>query len=58
MMDVLTKRFPKYGLALHSEKTRLMKFGREALTKSEEPDGRKAATFDFLGFTHICKRSR
>jgi len=58
VMDVLTKRFAKYGLTLHPEKTRLMEFGREALTKSEEPDGQKPATFDFLGFTHVCKRSR
>lgn len=58
VMDVLTKRFAKYGLTLHPEKTRLMEFGREALAKSEEPGGRKPATFDFLGFTHICKRSR
>jgi RNA-directed DNA polymerase len=58
VLDVLTKRFAKYGLKLHPEKTRLMEFGRRALAKSEEPGGRKPATFDFLGFTHICKRSR
>ena len=58
VLDVLTKRFAKYGLKLHPEKTRLMAFGQEALTKSEERGGRKPATFDFLGFTNICKRSR
>jgi RNA-directed DNA polymerase len=58
VLDVLTKRFAKYGLKLHPDKTRLMTFGREALAKSEEPGGRKPVTFDFLGFTHICKRSR
>ena len=58
VLDVLTKRFVKYGLKLHPEKTRLMAFGRQALAKSEEPGGRKPPTFDFLGFTHICKRSR
>ena len=58
VLDVLTKRFAKYGLKLHPDKTRLMAFGRQALAKSEEPGGRKPATFDFLGFTHICKRSR
>jgi len=56
--EVLTKRFAKYGLTLHSEKTRLMEFGREALAKSEQTGGKKPETFDFLGFTHICKRSR
>ena len=58
MLDVLKKRFEKYGLTLHPDKTRLMEFGRTALAKSEKPGGPKAATFDFLGFTHICKRSR
>jgi group II intron reverse transcriptase/maturase len=58
VMEVLVKRFEKYGLQLHPEKTRLMEFGRQALAKSEEPGGPKPTTFDFLGFTHICKRSR
>jgi group II intron reverse transcriptase/maturase len=58
VMEVLTKRFAKYGLQLHPDKTRLMEFGRQALTKSEEPGGQKPVTFDFPGFTHICKRSR
>ena len=56
--DVLTKRFAKYGLKLHPGKTRLMAFGRQALVQSEKPGGQKPTTFDFLGFTHICKRSR
>ena len=56
--DVLTKRFAKYGLKLHPGKTRLMAFGRQALAQSEQPGGQKPTTFDFLGFTHICKRSR
>jgi group II intron reverse transcriptase/maturase len=58
VLDVLVKRFAKYGLKLHPDKTRLMAFGYRVLTKSEEPGGSKPATFDFLGFTHICKRSR
>ena len=58
VLDVLKKRFAKYGLTLHPEKTRLMEFGRKALAKSEKADGPKPATFDFLGFTHICMRSR
>lgn len=55
---VLRERFGKYGLKLHPEKTRLIEFGRKALTKSEEPGANKPGTFDFLGFTHIAKRSR
>ncbi len=58
VLEVLTQRFAKYGLKLHPDKTRLMEFGRHALTKSERKGGEKPATFDFLGFTHICKRSR
>jgi RNA-directed DNA polymerase len=58
VLDVLKKRFEKYGLTLHPDKTRLMEFGRKALARSKKPGGPKPATFDFLGFTHICKRSR
>jgi hypothetical protein len=58
VLDVLAKRFAKYGLKLHPEKTRMIEFGRQALAQSEKSGGRKPATFDFLGFTHICKRSR
>jgi len=55
---VLRKRFEKYGLTLHPEKTRLIEFGRDALSKWETQGGPKPGTFDFLGFTHICRRSR
>jgi RNA-directed DNA polymerase len=58
VLDVLKKRFAKYGLTLHPDKTRLMEFGRKALYQSEKPGGPKPGTFDFLGFTHLCKRSR
>jgi RNA-directed DNA polymerase len=58
VQEVLTKRFAKYGLTLHPEKTRLIEFGREALARSEAEGGKKPKTFDFLGFTHVCARSR
>lgn len=58
VLEVLGKRFEKYGLRLHPDKTRLIEFGRDALTKSEAGGGPKPATFDFLGFTHVCRRSR
>jgi group II intron reverse transcriptase/maturase len=54
--EVLAKRFAKYGLTLHPEKTRLLAFGPAAL--SRKPDAPKPATFDFLGFTHVGARSR
>jgi group II intron reverse transcriptase/maturase len=53
---VLAKRFAKYGLTLHPEKTRLLAFGRSALPK--RPTDPQPATFDFLGFTHVAVRSR
>jgi RNA-directed DNA polymerase len=56
VLTVLSKRFAKYGLTLHPEKTRLLAFGRSALPNS--PHAPKPATFDFLGFTHVCARSR
>src|ERR1051326_1653158 len=39
VLEVLKKRFQKYGLTIHPEKTRLMEFGRGALAKSEKPGG-------------------
>jgi hypothetical protein len=57
VMEVLPKRLAKYGLTLHSEKTRLVDFGRYAEEHAKR-QGKKPATFDFLGFTHICARSR
>jgi RNA-directed DNA polymerase len=57
VMEVLPKRFARFGLALHPEKTRLVDFGRYA-EEHAKWQGKKPATFDFLGFTHICSRSR
>src|SRR6266851_3241841 len=57
VMNVLPKRFAKYGLTLHPEKTRLVEFGRNAVGSAKR-QGKKPGTFDFLGLTHICARSR
>jgi RNA-directed DNA polymerase len=57
VLSVLPNRFAKYGLTLHPEKTRWLEFGRDA-SRNAKRQGQKAATFDFLGFTHICARSR
>jgi RNA-directed DNA polymerase len=56
VLRALSHRFAKFGLTLHSEKTRLLAFGRSALPT--HPDAPQPATFDFLGFTHLCARSR
>lgn len=57
VLTVLDKRFSNYGLTLHPEKTRLVKFGRAALDEAERM-GKAPDTFDFLGLTHIPERSR
>ena len=56
--NVLSKRFAKYGLTLHPEKTRLLEFGRYAEERAKRQGKKKPGTFDFLGLTHICARSR
>jgi RNA-directed DNA polymerase len=55
---VLQKRFERFGLTLHPEKTRMMRFGRYARQQAERDGKGKPETFDFLGFTHICATSR
>jgi len=58
VLRVLHKRFAKYGLTLHPEKTRLIEFGRFAEHNAKRQGKGKPETFDFLGFTHVCARSR
>jgi group II intron reverse transcriptase/maturase len=57
VMRVLPKRFEKYGLTLHPEKTRLIDYGRDA-ARNAKKQGKRPETFDFLGFTHLCARNR
>ena len=57
VLEVLPKRFAVFGLTLHPEKTRLIALGRFAQGEARKR-GKKPATFDFLGLTHICARSR
>jgi group II intron reverse transcriptase/maturase len=56
VMDVLPKRFGKYGLTLHPEKTRLVPFHRPSMPGGGKRGGRPG-TFDLLGFTHFWARS-
>jgi RNA-directed DNA polymerase len=53
----LRERLAKFGLELHSEKTRLIEFGRYATERRKKRGEGKPETFDFLGFTHICGTS-
>jgi RNA-directed DNA polymerase len=55
VMEVLPKRFGKFGLTLHPDKTRLVRF--EPPTDTRDGDGGGTGTFDLLGFTHFWKRS-
>lgn len=53
VLEVLPKRFAKYGLTLHPEKTCLVKFSPKKDDDDDDP-----GTFDFLGFTHYLGMSR
>ena len=53
-LEQLRKRMADYGLELHSEKTRLIQFGRFAAEHRKRDGAGKPETFQFLGFTHIC----
>jgi RNA-directed DNA polymerase len=60
VLAVLPKRFGRYGLSLHPEKTRLIEFRRPP--RGGGPSGpserRRPGTFDLLGFTHYWAQSR
>ena len=53
VLKALAKRFERFGLELHPEKTRLLPYQRPALGTK----GRGPGTFDFLGFTHYWRRA-
>jgi group II intron reverse transcriptase/maturase len=57
VVEELKGRLSKFGLSLSEEKTRIIEFGRYAQAKVKER-GKKPDTFDFLGFTHFCDRTR
>jgi len=54
----LRERFLRFSLELHKDKTRLIEFGRFAAHNREGQGKRKPETFDFLGFTHICGKTK
>jgi hypothetical protein len=57
-LEQLRERIRKFGLELHAEKTRLLEFGRFAEDNRKRRGEGKPETFDFLGFTHICGKTR
>jgi group II intron reverse transcriptase/maturase len=54
----LQARMEKFALELHPEKTRLLEFGRYAAERRQKRGEGKPETFNFLGFTHICGKTR
>ncbi len=57
LTELLT-RFRKFHLELHPTKTRLMEFGRYAARDRQRRGEGKPESFDFLGFTHSCDKTR
>jgi len=57
VMDVVPKRFGKYGLTVHPTKTKLVPFRPPPSTGRQVSRGERPGTFDLLGFTHYWARS-
>jgi len=57
-LDAMRARFEEFALSLHPDKTRLIEFGRHAAANRERRGLGKPETFNFLGFTFICGKSR
>ena len=57
-LDEMRERLQEFALSLHSEKTRLIEFGRFAAESRKRRGLGKPETFTFLGFTFICSKTR
>ena len=57
-LEELSERFAKFGLGLKAEKTRLIEFGRFAAQNRKARGLGRPETFNFLGFTHACGKTR
>src|SRR3982075_2921769 len=57
-LDEMRKRLQEFALSLHSEKTRLIEFGRFTVENRKRRGLGKPETFTFLGFTFICGKTR
>src|SRR5438552_52576 len=56
--EAMQKRFEEFALSLNPDKTRLIEFGRHAVVRRARKGFGKPETFNFLGFTFICGRTR
>ena len=54
----LTSRLAKFGLEVEPTKTKVLAFGPHAAARAKREGKSKPETFDFLGFTHYCSRTR
>ena len=57
-LTALAERLDRFALALHPDKTRLIEFGRFAHANRRAKGLGRPETFDFLGFTHYCRKTR
>jgi group II intron reverse transcriptase/maturase len=57
-LEEMRKRLGEFGLSLHPEKTRLIEFGRDAAARRKLRGLGRPETFNFLGFTFICGKTR
>jgi RNA-directed DNA polymerase len=57
-LEDLRERFRNFNLELHAEKTRILEFGRFAAENRERRGQGRPQTFNFLGFTHACDKTR
>ena len=57
-LDEMRERLGEFALSLHPEKTRLIEFGRFAAERRKRRGLGKPETFNFLGFTFICGKTR
>jgi group II intron reverse transcriptase/maturase len=57
VMEVIPKRFARYGLTIHPEKTRVVKFTKPDNTGAGDHTRNEDSTFNFLGFTHYWGKS-
>jgi len=58
IQEELVKRLQKFGLTLSEEKTAIKEFGRFASENRQRRERGKPETFNFLGFTHYCSKTR
>src|ERR1700716_915420 len=57
-LEAMRERLGEFALSLHPDKTRLIEFGRHAAANRDRRGLGKPETFNFLGFTFICGKSR